>query len=298
MKNHDQALGRAALFLATLIWGISFVLMDVTLTHMGAFFILAIRFLGAAAVMLPFAARDFKKLDKRYLTSGVIMGLLLLAAYAFQTFGLALTTPGKNAFLTAVYCIIVPFLYWAFRRKRPHAFNIAAAAICIVGGGLISLDGSLRLGLGDGLTLVCGLVFAVHIVVTGAAVRNRSTVLVAMLQFAVAGALALILALLFEPAPVNLSAETVWGLVFLTVVSTALCLFLQTFGQKHTPPAQASVIMALEAVFGAAASVLFTGEVLTVKLTVGFMLTFAAVIISETKLSFFKAGWQQIRDSQ
>ena len=37
------------------------------------------------------------------------MGSMLLAAYAVQTFGLAETTPGKNAFLTAGYCVMVLF---------------------------------------------------------------------------------------------------------------------------------------------------------------------------------------------
>lgn len=295
MVNNKKNLGRAALFLATLIWGVSFVLMDMTLSSVPTFYILAVRFLGAALILLLLGIRELKKLDKRYLLGGLSMGVLLFAAYAFQTFGLLYTTPGKNAFLTSIYCVIVPFLFWVFLRKKPDRYNIVAAFVCLGGMGLISLDGSLSLGLGDGLTIVCGFLYAAHMVVCGAVVEERSPILVSMLQFAVAGVLAAVLALLTEPMPTHLSAGAVGLLAFLTVMSTALCLSLQIFGQKHTPTAQAAVIMTFEAVFGAASSVLFYGETLTLKLFFGFVLTFAAVLISETKLSFLKKKREQER---
>jgi drug/metabolite transporter (DMT)-like permease len=285
--NDKKNIGRASLLLATLIWGISFVLMDFTLNSVPTLYILAVRFCGAAVIMLIIGAKQLKKINKSYLAGGALMGLFLLAAYAFQTYGLMYTTPGKNAFLTAIYCVIVPFLYWILK-KRPNRYNISAAFICIIGVGLISLDGNLSIGLGDALTIICGFFYAVHIVITGKAVENRSPILLTMLQFAVAGILAAIGALIFEPLPTSIPMNTVWGLAFLTVMSTALCLFLQVYGQKHTPPSQASIIMAMEAVFGAAASIIFTGETMTLKLFFGFLLTFAAVITSETKLDFLK----------
>jgi drug/metabolite transporter (DMT)-like permease len=286
LKNNKN-IGRASLLLATLIWGISFVLMDFALGSISTMYILAIRFCGAAVIMLVLGARELKKINRSYLAGGSLMGVFLLAAYAFQTYGLMYTTPGKNAFLTAIYCVIVPFLYWILK-KKPDRYNISAGVICILGVGLISLDGNLRLGLGDALTIVCGLFYAIHMVVTSKAVENRSPMLLTMLQFAVAGIIALAGALIFEPFPASIPMTTVWNLAFLTVMSTALCLFLQVFGQKRTPPTQASIIMAMEAVFGAAASIIFTGETLTLKLLSGFLLTFVAVIVSETKLAFLR----------
>ncbi len=287
MIHNKKALGRGALFLAALIWGVSFVLMDVTLESVSTLYILAIRFSGAALIMLIAGIRELKKLDWRYVGGGVLMGVVLFLAYAFQTYGLERTTPGKNAFLTAVYCIIVPFLYWFVSKKKPDRFNISAAIVGLVGVGLISLNENLTLGLGDGLTLICGFLLAVHIIVTNKALEGRSVILLTMLQFAAAGIISGILAFIFEPAPINVPQGTVWMLVFMTVVSTALCIFLQVFGQKHTPPSQSSIIMTFEAVFGAASSVIFCSEVITGKLLAGFVLTFTAVFISETKLGFF-----------
>ena len=207
MKSKKN-LGRGALFLATLIWGISFVLMDVTLKSIPTFYILAIRFLGAAVILIAVGARDLKKLDRAYLKGGALMGVLLLGAYAFQTFGLERTTPGKNAFLTSVYCIIVPFLFWLLLRKKPDKYNVIAAFVCLVGIGFICLQSNLSIGLGDGLTLVCGLLYAVHMIVCGSVVTERSPILVSMVQFAVAGVLAAVLALVTEPFPTAVTPGT------------------------------------------------------------------------------------------
>jgi len=281
------ALGRAALLLATVIWGISFVLMDFTLTSVPTFYILAIRFTGAAVILFAISAKRLKKIDRSYIKWGAVLGAALLSAYALQTFGLQFTTPGKNAFLTTTYCIIVPLLHWVFSRQRPDRYNVIAAALCVAGIGFISLN-DFSIGLGDGLTILCGVMYAAHIVALGAAVKDRDFIVLSALQFAYAGALAWILGLLTQPFPEAIPTNTVYALAFLTVMSTALCLTLQVFGQKHTPPTQAAIIMALEAVFGAAASVAVGSEVITPRLALGFALTFLSVIVSETKLSFLR----------
>jgi len=284
MKN----LGRLGLLSAAFLWGVSFVIMKNVLTSIPPFYILAIRFCGAALILLPACAKKLKKIDSTYIKGGALMGASLLLGYVFQTYGLQMTTPGKNAFLTSVYCIIVPFLYWAYIKKRPDKFNAIAALICIVGIGFISLDGDLIIGKGDALTLMCGFFFAVHIIVTARFVDGCDPVALAMLQFAAAGLISLVAALIMESPPLGVTAADVWSMVFLTCISTAGCLLMQVFGQKYTPPSQAAVIMTLESVFGAMSSVMLFSEKLTPQLIIGFILTFAAVVISETKLEFLR----------
>ena len=69
---------------------------------------------------------------------------------------------------------------------------------------------------------------------------------------------------------------------------TGICFLLQTIGQKHTSPQTASIILTLESVFGTLLSVIFYHERLSLKTATGFLLIFAAVLISETKLSFLR----------
>lgn len=282
------ACGRLALLATTLIWGSSFVILKNTLDSVGTLYILAIRFTGAFLLMLILGWRELGKLDMGYLKGGAGMGVCLFLAYVFQTYGLYYTTPGKNAFLTTVYCIMVPFIYWLIYKKRPDKYNLAAAFICTLGIGFVSLKNDLSVNPGDLLTLICGVFFGLHIIATFHFAQNRSPVILSMIQFAVAGILAWCGALIFETFPGQVPAGAAWGILYLCVMCTGVSFLLQTIGQKYTPPSSAAIILTLESVFGAAISFVFYGEAVTFRIIFGFALIFVSVLLSETKLRFLK----------
>ena len=284
--NNKANLGRTCLILTTLIWGSSFVILKSALDSITPLWVLAIRFSGAAILMLIACLPRLKKLDKRYVTGGCLMGLCLAAAYIVQTYGLVYTTPGKNAFLTTTYCILVPFLYWAISGKRPDKYNIIAAFVCLVGVGFVCLGNDLSINVGDMLTILCGLFYGLHIIVTSRTAENRDPVIITMLQFAAAAVVCFIGAVLFEPAPHDIGSGTWLSIAYMTFICTGLCYILQTVGQKYTPPSQTAVILTLESVFGSAISVILGVESLTFNIALGFFLIFIAIITSETKLDF------------
>ena len=77
------------------------------------------------------------------------------------------------------------------------------------------------------------------------------------------------------------------NILYLSVMCTAACFFLQAWGMHYTPSATAAMLLTLEAVFGALISVLFFGEVLTAKVFIGFVLIFVAVVVSEAGEELF-----------
>ncbi|MBP8639817.1 MAG: DMT family transporter [Oscillospiraceae bacterium] len=287
-KKKYAVLGRSALFFTTLIWGTSFVVLKNTLDTVPTLYILAFRFSGAAVLLALIFAKELKKIDRKYLINGAVLGTLIFCGYVVQTYGLYYTTPGKNAFLTAAYCILVPFVAWIVSKKRPDKYNFISTLICLAGVGFVSLKNDKTIELGDWLTLCCSIFYAVHIVLTAKYVKGRSVAILSMLQFATAGILGWISALIVDPFPTEISVGNIWSIVYLCVMCTAVCFLCQTFGQKHTPASTAAIILTLESVFGAGFSVLLGKEVLTPKLFVGFALIFFAVLISETKLNFLK----------
>lgn len=287
-NGQNRRLGRASLLGATLIWGSSFIILKSTLDSVPTLWVLALRFTGAAALMALIGWKELKQLDRQYLKKGAVLGTALFAAYTLQTFGLEYTTPGKNAFLTATYCVLVPFMWWAFTKKRPDAYNLCAALVCIIGMALVSLDGDLSLGLGDGLTICCGIFYALHIILTSRAVEGRSPVLLSMVQFAVAGLWCWVTAPTVSAFPTGVPASAWWSIAYLCFMCTGICFLLQTIGQKHATPQTASIILTLESVFGTLLSVIFYHEQLSLKTLTGFVLIFIAVLISETKLSFIR----------
>lgn len=278
------------IILTTIIWGSSFVVMKNSVDVLPTFWLLAIRFTVAAVVLALIFLPRWKFFNLRCLFGGTLMGLLLFVAYVFQTFGLERTTSGKNAFLTAVYCIIVPFLYWAIARVRPDRYNILAAVLCLMGIGLVSLNGSLAVNTGDLLTLVCGFFFAAHIVAVNKYAQEEDIFLLTVIQFLSSAVFAWLAVLIARPAlPEGVFTPGLVGsLAYLSLLSTCGAFLFQNIGQKYTPPATAAILLSLEAPFGVIFSIIFANERPTPAMILGFVLIFVAVICSETKFSFLR----------
>lgn len=283
-------LAKPMLFAAALIWGTSFFIMKNALDAVPVFFLLAIRFTAGAVLLALVCARRWKAFTPDYLWRGAVMGGFLCLAYSVQTFGLSMTTPSKNAFLTAVYCVLVPFLTWAVVKKRPDRYNIAAALLCVTGVGLVSLNEQLSINTGDLLTLVCAIFYASHIVAVEKVSPGKDITLLTVFQFAFAGLFAWIGGALTEtfPAQALTNPQVFLPLAYLCVMATTVALLFQNVGQVWSDPASASVILSLESVFGVLFSVIFYGDPVTARLLMGFALIFVAVVCSETKFSFLR----------
>ena len=283
-----STLGRLCLIGCTFLWGTSFVVLKNALDSMPTLWILAIRFLGAALLMLLFGVKQLSKLDRGYWKGGAVMGVFLAVAYIIQTYGLVYTTPGKNAFLTATYCVLVPFLWWILRRQKPERSNIIAAVICFVGMGLVSLQEHFSVNPGDLITIFCGLFYGLHIIATSVYAKERDAVLLSMVQFLTAAVICFVLAPFVSPFPSHVPTGTWLSIGYLCVMCTGVCFLLQTIGQKYTPANEVAIFLTLESVFGAAISVLFYHERLTLQVFCGFVLIFLAVLISEAKPVFLQ----------
>lgn len=285
-----KKLAKPMIVCATLIWGSTFFILKDTLDDVDLMFLLAFRFTVAAAVLALVFRSRWKDLDPRYVRQGAVLGALLFAAYAVQNYGLMDTTPGKNAFFTAVYCVIVPFLYWAVDRLRPSRWNVLAALLCVAGIGFVSWDGGLSLRRGDLLTLLSGFLYACHIVAVAKFSKGRDVFLLTVLQFAATGLCCWAGTLFTHGVPLDgLPARAWWVLLYLALAATSVALLFQNVGQKYTDPSSAALLLSLEAPFGVAFSVLFGAERPTLLMYFGFFLIFLAVVCSETQFKFL--GW-------
>lgn len=288
MVQKKHVLAKLALLTATIIWGSSFFMMKDALDDLGTFYLLAMRFTGACALLALVFFRKLRKLDLPCIKAGFFMGTALIAAYGVQTLGLMDTTPGKNAFLTAGYCIMVPFMYWVIAGKKPDRFNLVAAVICILGIGLVSLDSNLSMGRGDFLTIICGFFYGLHIIISARFTQKHDVMLLTICQFFFAAVWSWVIGGIFETAPDfgTMQTGTIVVIAYLSVFATAGALGLQTYGLKYTEPSAGALILSLEAVFGVLFSVMVGAEAMTLRLFIGFSVIFVAIVISETKLDF------------
>ena len=290
--NFMRKAAKPMLFAAAFIWGSSFFIMKNALDAMPVQYLLAIRFSMGAVLLALVCGKRWRTFGRDYLWRGAIIGGCLYLAYAVQTYGLALTTPSKNAFLTAVYCVIVPFLYWLLAGVRPDRYHLLAAVLCVTGVGLVSLSGDLSVNAGDALTLLCALFYAAHIVAVAKVSPGKDIYLLTVFQFAFAALYAWIGGALTETFPAQALADpqVIWPLCYLGVMATTVALLFQNVGQVNSDPASASVILSLESVFGVLCSVLFADDQVSARMLAGFALIFVAVVCSETKFSFLRQG--------
>lgn len=278
------------LIMAAFIWGSSFVIMKESLSSLSTGVLLAIRFLVASGVIYLLFHRKLTGLDFPKIARGSLTGVLLFGAYLVQTLGLATTTSAKNAFLTAVYVAFLPFLHWLVYSKKPDGYNFLAAAMCLAGVGLISLTGSLTIEIGDGLSILAGFFFACHILAISWFSKDVNPYELAFVSFLTTSFLAAIYASLFEGwgslANIDIKVAAVLG--YLAVFCSALALLFQNIGLEGTDSLTGSLLLSLESVFSVFFSI-FYGEEVTLRMVVGFVAIFCAIVVSTTKLKFQKS---------
>ena len=278
-----KILAAIGLIITTIIWGSAFVVMKNSVDIISPTYLLALRFTIAAIALILVFWRKVMKINKSDLFCGGLLGVFLFVSYFFQTYGLKYTTASKNAFITTLYVILVPFLHWFFNHKKPKRNNVIAACIAVVGLALLSLEGDLSINLGDLLTLICGFFYAVHIVFIDRYTTDHDPVTMTVLQMGVAGGLSgRIAACLDGPFDGGvIDSPMRIGVLFVGIFSTMIGFLLQNVGQKYLTPNTSSILLSFESVFGLIFSVIFLGDPLTVRLMAGCVFMFAAVILSE-----------------
>ncbi len=279
-------LGILGLLTVTVIWGGGFVASDMALETLSPFQIMLIRFLIAAVLMTLLGAKQIRTISREEVRCGFWLGAALFGGFALQIIALQYTTPSKNAFLTATNVVFVPFIALVIYRKKIEVRSLIGAGMALIGAGVLSLKNDFSIGLGDGLTLLCAVCFALQIFLTGEYVgRIRPAVLnfLQMTTACVLSAAGLLLSGDFTFAP---SARSFLAVLYLGVVSTTITYLLQTVSQKYVDETKSAIILSMEAVFGTFFSVVLLHESVTIRMIAGSALILAAVLVSE--ISFKK----------
>ena len=282
-----STLASFGLLLTAAIWGFAFVVVKDSLDYVGPVYMIALRYTLAAVLMSLVFIKKWQYLNKKIVLHGVITGIFLFIAYLTQTIGCKFTTAGKNAFLTTIYVILIPFICWILYRRRPGWYVFLAAFMSITGIGLLALGtgDSSGINIGDTLTLVSGLFFALHIVFSEIfGNRGDDPLLLTILQFIVSAVLGWLFAPLFDGGfsfVTIAQPKVIYAILYLGVFSTMVGFSLQNIGLKYVPSSLASILLSFESVFGVLFSTILLREHLTVRMMIGCCLIFGALLVSE-----------------
>ncbi|MBE7027884.1 MAG: DMT family transporter [Ruminococcaceae bacterium] len=294
MKN-QKLKGNMILLLTALVWGFSFISQSKGVEQISPLAFNGIRSLLGGLVLLPvifLLDRGKKrkgipiyKYDKTLLKAGIICGTLLCIASSLQTAGMVYTSPGKSAFITALYMVIIPIIS-LFTGKKPRLVIFVSVLIAVFGLYLMCIDESFSINKGDVLTFLCSFAFACHILVIDHYCPKVDGVKLACSQFFVCGIINLIL-MFFTDIPEIPKILNCWvSIGYSGIMSCGVAYTLQIVGQKYTDPTSASIIMSLESVFATLSTVILialgyslTGGALDAREISGCVLMFAAIIL-------------------
>ena len=300
--RRQQLTADAALLFVTAVWGATFVMVQEAVTGFPVFAFLSMRFIMATAVLLPLFLRFRRswqvrpadapfqlqavrkgRIRQTSLLPGIIIGLALFAGYAFQTFGLRLTTPAKAGFITGFSVVLVPLGETLFLRRPPGRSAIVGVGLAAVGLALLSLQSDLSVSFGDLLVLCCAIAFAAHILLIGHFAPSWPPLRLAFVQIATVAVVSSLAALSVD-RPIGWPPGNVWfAAAFTGLFATALAFFIQSRAQQATTSTHTALIFAAEPVFAGIFSFLLIGEVLGPRQILGCALILAGMLVAEIR---------------
>jgi drug/metabolite transporter (DMT)-like permease len=261
------------------IWGATFTVVQDAIEKLPTMAFLGYRFTAAALVVAVVFRRPLRRLSARGLRAGLLMGAFLTAGYVLQTLALERTSASNAGFITGLFVVITPLLAALVLRERIGRTAWLAAGASAVG--LFLLSGTHGLNSGDALALACAFGFALHILATSRAVRDHDTGALLVVQLGVVGLFCLAVAGAGGKLEAPPDASVWWALAITALFASALAYFVQTYAQRHAPPARTALILASEPAFAGLFGWLLAGDRLSALSWAGAALIMAAIVAVE-----------------
>jgi drug/metabolite transporter (DMT)-like permease len=277
-----------ALLTCAFFWGVTFVVVKNTLSDISVFAYLAARFTLGALPLALYYRSDLRKLTRGDAWAGVQVGLFMFGGYAFQTAGIARTTPSKAAFITGFSVILVPVFLAILWRRRVNAW--AWLGVLTSFGGLYYLtvprQGISDLNRGDLLVMGCAVLYALQIIFIDRYSSKHSLAGLGFLQVVVTAALSslavpILNATGWEKLHFHFTSQMVFGVLITAIFTTALAYPMLVWGQRHTSATNTALILATEPVFAAVTSYVSIHERLGARALLGAALILAGILIAE-----------------
>ncbi|HET8699919.1 MAG TPA: DMT family transporter [Gammaproteobacteria bacterium] len=284
-----RLLADAALLLSAVIWGWAFVFQKHAMQHLGPLAFIAARGLVAALALAPFAVREARltiatRPGFRALAIGG--GLAFFGGAWLQQAGLETATVTNSSFLTALYVVITPFIVWAWYGAAPARIVWPAAALSAIGTWLLGGGTFGAFSRGDGLVVTSSFLWALHVVISARAAVHDRPIAFSTIQFAIVGALGTLGAALLETTSLDGLAAVWIDIAFVGVLSSAVTFTVMTAALRHTPAAEAAVIVSTETLFAAGAGYAVLGERLTPIGWLGAAAIIAGILLIQVGAAF------------
>ena len=265
-----------ALILSGLCWGVGFPLGKLAMREIGAGQMIALRFIIAALVALPFALanREARALFRSppVLAAGVLYGL----AFQVQFEGLARTSVSLSALLVGAMPALIAIGARLLGEHIPRLSWLGVAAATLGAALIAGRPGDAGSPLGVVLCLAALLIFLAWLFVLRGAPKGPTVMALPAVTVIVAAAtMAPAAFLLHGPPPLALSPAA-WGAIAAQgVVCTLISTAAWQYGLARVGSATAGVFVNIEPLMGTLLGVAFFHDRLTLNLALGGLLILA-----------------------
>ncbi|AIZ57252.1 EamA-like transporter family protein [Candidatus Methanoplasma termitum] len=269
-----------------MVWGLSLVVAyDLLDTGIPPIFLIAVTYGLGAVTLIPakFAFRSVPKISRDEWRYGALVGAIIFLAFGLQTVGLLYTTPAKSGLLTVLYVLFVPIII-ALIQKKISWLSVLFALIGFMGVLIMSgiTGGDASMNIGDVLTIICAVMFAMQFVALEKYSPRLNAVNFTLVQMITAAAIGIAVSLVFENGQYNnMGLIGSWlGLVFMGFIVTGLGFYVQTAAQKKIPSTTIAIMCCTESVFAVIFSWALGYDIITIPLFVGAVLIVASTVLS------------------
>lgn len=292
-KNVEKFKGPILLLITAFFWGTTFVAQALGSDYVGAFTYNGGRFMITGIILSLFVVVRFIITKKKPMISvnninkkklylyTFLIGLTLFAGATLQQIGINLTkSPAKSGFITTTYIIFVPILGLLFKKKVKLIIWLLLV-MAVVGSYLISINGNFELELGDLLTLICAICFAMQIILIDLVNPYIDSILLSAIEFMVAGIMSVIVMFIFEDVEITNLLSALPAILYAAIFSGCIAYTCQIIGQKYTEASAASLIMSLESVIALISGIIILDDIITLRVGIGCVLILIATILAQ-----------------
>lgn len=289
----------------TFIWGVTFVVVQEAIRELPPLAFNGVRFTIASLFLLGvlafFFREQLKQVNRKMVSAGVLLGILLFAGYAFQTVGLVTTTPSKAGFITGLSVVLVPVFAIFMLKEKLKPFVLIGVFSATVGLYLLTLGNPVAMNIGDFYVFLCAISFALQILVTGKYAPQFPALPLALIQISTVAVLALLFSPILETGwskmidpPTLLHPAVFWALIVTAIPATALAFVAQTQFQRYTTSSRVALIFVMEPVFAAVADIWTSGKMIGAKPLLGCLLILLGMLFAELNPDLIP-GLKQLR---
>lgn len=267
----------------SLIWGTSYLGVQAAIDSGLPFsFILGGRFLLGALLIGIFQRGRICR--GQSLLRGMVGGVLIYFAFYCQTEGQSVSTISTAAFLTATNVVMIPFVHWASSGKKPANKVFFCCGLTFLGVFLLSYRVGQPFSMGSGgmMVLLGAFLFALHMVYLGDSVLKADPGSVTFWQLLSAGVAGTLFTVAQRPPITAAMLSKGWlPVLYVGIMATGLCYYLEAKAQKHVNPSQTGVMLSMEGVYGSMFSILAGLEAFQPQVVVGGLLITLSVVLME-----------------